>query len=143
LWADEVYTVWRAALPLPELLGEPDTHPVLYYLLIHYWSALGSSEIIYRLPSALAGAAAVGLLYWAGSALAGPRVGLLAALLLALAPLHVWYSQEARMYLLASTLALASMGCLVHYLRRPAAWSLLGGLVFTGLGALTDYTVLL
>lgn len=142
LWLDEAFTLWRAGLPMPSLLSAGDTHPYLYYLLFRYWAQLGSGEFFYRLPSAVLGSIAVGLVYWLGKLLAGRRVAVGAAALLALSPLHVWYSQEARMYAMAGTLALASLVFFVRYLQRPRPADLLVGTAFMGLGLVTDYPLL-
>ena len=55
------------------------------------------------------------ILGW-GRRLAGPRVGLLAALLLALSPFHVYYSQEVRMYGLVTLLGLAAFSFLLYFM---------------------------
>lgn len=79
-----------------------DVHPPLYYLLLKLWTNLfGYSEISLRLPSVIAGVVAVFVVIKIGQKLFNKRVGLLAGLFLALNPLAVYYSQEARMYSLA------------------------------------------
>ncbi len=99
LWTDELYTVQVAPRATQYFQRIPlDQHPPLYYLLIQQWLHWGQSEFWLRLPSAVAGLLAVPLLGWVGLALGRPRVGLLAAGLLAGSPIHVWYSREARMY---------------------------------------------
>jgi hypothetical protein len=60
-----------------------------------------------------------------------PAVGLLAAGLLAMSPLHVWYSQEARPYALFIAVALASVWFAQCFLRRPTAFSPQLGLVLS------------
>jgi uncharacterized membrane protein len=69
---------------------------------------LGSEEWVLRLPSALVGLLSIYLLYRLGSALFDRLTGLAAALLLAVSPFHVWYSQEARMYALVGLLCLGA-----------------------------------
>ena len=103
-WFDEAYSVALARYPvrlssLVELVG-----PV-YTLFLHGWLYLGDTDWLVRLPSALFGTATVYVIYRLGEALWDAEVGLLAAFFLALSPLHVWYSQEARMYALATLLA--------------------------------------
>ncbi len=115
---DEVATVYIAARPLPDLLayvrGAPFEHPPLYYLLAHLWLGLGSDETTLRTLSALLGALTVPLLGALGTRLAGPRVGLLAAALLTVAPAHVFYSRDARMYALLVLLATLSLYALAR-----------------------------
>ena len=71
----------------------------LYVSLIHLWgNRRMPTEWTLRLPSAILGAAAAPLLASLGYELVGRWPGLLAGLLLAVSPLHVHYSQEARVY---------------------------------------------
>ncbi len=99
LWTDELYTVLVSKLAALTTTGTPtDQHPPFYYLLIQGMVQVGQSEVWLRLPSALGGITAVWLMWRTGQVLDRPRLGLLAAALLALSPLHIWYSREARMY---------------------------------------------
>jgi mannosyltransferase len=112
LWNDEALTLRFAQLPLADLvrdLAEIDVHPPLYYLLLKFWTTLGDSEFLLRLPSAICGTLTVPLLYAVGRAVGARGAGLAGALLLATSALHVQFSQEARSYALltfATTLAL-------------------------------------
>ena len=110
LWSDEGTSVVLALRDLGAITrgAALDIHPPLYYYLLHFWmTAFGSGEIAVRALSALLGAATVWLTWLLGRRLFSAPVGLAAALLLALSPLHVQYSQETRMYVLATLLALA------------------------------------
>ncbi len=102
LWFDESYSVFIAEQPLleiPRLLRLYDTHPPLYYMLLNLWiGVFGKSEVALRLPSVLVSLGVVALTFVLGRRLAGDRVGLLAAVLIALSPFQVTASQEARMY---------------------------------------------
>lgn len=102
LWFDEAYSVFIADQPflqIPTLLRTYDTHPPFHYMLLHLWMGVfGSSEIAVRLPSVLAGVGTVVLTFLLGRKVAGLRVGLLAAALLAISPFQVMSAQEARMY---------------------------------------------
>jgi len=86
-----------------------DFHPPLFYFLMHFWLKLGRSEWFLRLPAVLFGMATVYLVYLLGKKIAGEKLGLISALFLAVAPYHIYYSQEARMYTLLAFLATASM----------------------------------
>ncbi len=124
MWLDEAFSVWMARHPLAEMLGwiaRIDQHPPLYYLLLHLWLALGDDPATVRALSALFSTLTVPVVYALGHRLAGPRVGLLAALLLALAPFHVRFAQEARMYALLTFSAALAMLALVHLLTDPRA----------------------
>jgi uncharacterized membrane protein len=144
LWLDEVVTLHMARGSLAEILAvQADPHPPLYYLLMHYWVAVGQSEAILRLPSALAGIIAIPLLYWVVRAWGGRWSATVAAWLLALAPLHVWYSQETRMYALVCTLGLLAtlFYILAAHHGRLLAWIGWVAAMLTGLYA--DYSMIL
>jgi uncharacterized membrane protein len=102
LWFDETYSVFVARQPvveIPRLLRSYDTHPPLYYVLLHSWITLfGSGEAAVRIPSVLASLGTILLTFFLGRRLAGNRVGILAAGLLAVSPFQVMAAQEARMY---------------------------------------------
>jgi len=87
-----------------------DIPPPLSYLLLHAWIQLfGDDEPVVRSLSVLFGVLAVPLIYGVAWQLLRRRLaGLLAALLLAVSPLHIWYGQETRMYALLTFLCLLS-----------------------------------
>lgn len=106
LWFDEAYSVAFARDRV-----SPATFIYLvapaYHAFLHFWLWLGEVDWLVRLPSALFGAATVYVVYRLGKLLWGEATGLLAGLFLAVSPLYVWYSQEARMYTLATLLVSA------------------------------------
>jgi mannosyltransferase len=132
LWNDELYTL--LVLPVSSLLakGIPvDQHPPLYYLILEKWLTLGAHEFFVgeffaRLPSAVAGWLAVYLMWRTGMAIAGSQLGLLTAVLLALSPLHIWYSREVRMYGLATFFWLAAIYFFVMLFNRKSWLDILG-----------------
>ena len=107
-WTDEGLTPERSGYPIAQILRNDiliqgvvttDTHPPLYYLILHLTRQLfGLSDFAFRYPSVLFGVLLIPLLYRLGRRMGGRAVGLLAALLAAVHPLQVYYSQEARMY---------------------------------------------
>ena len=152
-WQDESLTPLRAGYEISEILSNriviqegvtQDTHPPLYFLLIHFTRLLlGESDFAYRYPSVLASVLTIPLLFQFGRRLLGTRAGLLAAFLATINPLQVWYAQEARMYafllLLTTTASYALWRALAgDSLRR---WFLLY-LLFAGLSFLTHYTAI-
>jgi mannosyltransferase len=103
LWNDEGTSVAVAQRDLATIARDAaqDIHPPLYYWLLHGWvELLGTSEAAVRSLSALLGVILVALTYALGRLLAGRWTGLAAALLAAVNPFQVYYSQEARMYML-------------------------------------------
>ncbi|MBI1299445.1 DUF2723 domain-containing protein [bacterium] len=112
MWLDETFSVWMASRPVDEMLQwivRIDQHPPLYYLLLHFWIALGDDSAFHvRMLSALFGTATIPLIYLIGKRMAGAPLGLAAAMILAFSPFHIFYAQETRMYtLLAFTAAVA------------------------------------
>ena len=116
-------------------LQEP--HPVGSYLLQHGWLALaGHSEYALRFLSVWWSVLAVALLAGLARALSlAPMSGLLAALLLALAPYAIWHAQDARMYSMSLALTTASTLCMAAWLARRR-WPWAAGYVLVTLAAL-------
>jgi uncharacterized membrane protein len=114
LWTDELITLdfvtrW-SGLDLLVSLPQAQPHLPVYYLVLDAWIAVaGTSETALRFPSAIFGIAAVVAIYAVGTRLLDSEVGLLAALLLAVSPFHVRFSQEVRMYSLLVLLTLVSV----------------------------------
>jgi mannosyltransferase len=78
---------------------ESESNPPLYYVLAWAWAkAFGTGEVGLRSLSALFGAATVPVGYLIGRQLASRRAGLVLAALIAVNPMLIWYSQEARSY---------------------------------------------
>lgn len=123
LWVDEIYSYRQAIKSVEDIIlnAPTDVHPPTYYLLLHWWTlAFGTSEAGLRSLSAALGVAGVACLYGLGASLGGRRVGLYAALFLALSHFHVHYSQEARSY---SFVALVSiLGAWAFVALARGAW---------------------
>lgn len=102
---DEVITAMRV---IPGSLGRvlhevrvSESNPPLYYVLAWGWAkAFGRDEFQLRSLSALFGTAVVPVAYLIGRQLTGRRAGLTLAALVAVNPMLIWYSQEARSYAL-------------------------------------------
>jgi len=136
LWYDEceALQVWQGLSKMP--LGERTTWLAqglpLHDLLMASWIALGTEEFTLRLPSALFGVLTVPASYALGTRLIGRSRALVVALLVALSPFHVWYSQEARPYAMLMFLATVSALCFLGWLQRGGAtwwWSWIGASV--------------
>jgi mannosyltransferase len=102
---DEVITAMRV---IPGSLGRvlhevkvSESNPPLYYVLAWAWAkAFGRGEFELRSLSALFGTAVVPVAYLVGRQLASRRTGLVLAAIVAVNPMLIWYSQEARSYAL-------------------------------------------
>jgi len=147
LWVDEADSFYFASHTFPDIFSRLcDPHPPGYYALLHIFLASGQSEFWVRLPSAIAGALAVPLLYALGRELDAAfgvpwldrRTAALASLLLAVAPLHVWYSQEARMYALVTALGLCSMYFALRFALHRRGGDALGYALIASAALYTD-----
>ncbi len=152
LWADEIFTATQALLPVHDLLRwtAGDVHPPGYYLLVGHmarwggWDQLLPSTVtdwLWRLPSVLAGTLAVAVTYRLGADWVNRRLGLAGALLLAVSPVAVQYSQEARMHGLFLLGATLSTWMLARALVRPGRWG--WWLAYALVTAMNLYTVYL
>jgi mannosyltransferase len=125
LWVDEIATLTIVSLPFHEIAGaaaDVNFCPPLYFWLVHgVVSWLGISESSLRLVSAVAGTLTVPVAWILARELTGSRgVAVLCAALLALNPLHIWYSQEARAYALLMWLGSGALCFLVLAARTKA-----------------------
>jgi len=139
LWRDEVDSLRFATRSLDQVLAaftRPGENGPLYYLLLRPWLAVaGHSEFALRFPSAWLGVLVIPLIYLWGKSLfnfldlrsssASPirnRAGVIAALLLAVNPYHLWYSQEARMYALIVVMILCVLWWFKEAMNRGGWW---------------------
>lgn len=107
LWLDEAINVLAVKnfgfFQMLTTYAQADFHPPGYFIILWVWTRLfGYSEIAVRAPSIIFSLLTVYLVYLIGKKVFSKNVGLTAALLLAVNPLHIYYSQEARMYALAA-----------------------------------------
>ena len=120
LWGDEIASVEMAQRGLSAIFtdrfGWMHVQTPLHYLLV--WLTLQpvdpvATSALVRLPSALAGALTVLVVYGLGREMFGRVQGLIAAVLLALSPVHLNYSQDLRPYAMLTFLTAASLYALL------------------------------
>jgi mannosyltransferase len=123
-----------------DAVGFSESAPPLYYALAWVWTqATGTGEFGLRSLSALAGVATVPVAYLIGCELRGRRAGLMAAALVAVNPMLLWYSQEARAYALLALLCSISLLFCVRALRRGGRRDFVLWGVASGLALATHY----
>jgi hypothetical protein len=112
------------------LIPSTEASPPLYYVLAWLWARVfGNGEVGLRAFSALCGTGFVVVAFLIGRRLAGAAAGLATALLAAVAPFAVWYSQEARDYSLLTLLLALSLLSFIGLLageqsaRKWIAWT--------------------
>ena len=126
LWLDEATSVFQARMGFGAMVANlraTDVHPPLYFSVL--WAtvrALGSGELAVRTPSIIAGTLVIPMLYLLGKEAYDRRTGVVAALCGVVAPILVWYSQEARMYALLTLFSVSALWAQVRILKRSAPW---------------------
>ncbi len=124
LWIDEAHTAAVARMPVLELLKTValDNHPPLSFLVERgALLLLGDSEAALRLPSLLFGTLTIVAAGAVAKRLFGETAGLIVALITALSPFQLHYSQEARSYELLALLTACSFLSLIRFAERPTA----------------------
>ena len=140
-WIDELTQIRWSRLPfgrmLADVMGGPGQAP-LDYIVTHYvYYYIGRSEGILRLPAVVWGVLSVAAVYGLGRRMFDKTTGLLAAALLAILPIHIYYSQEMRPYSLAVLMVLLATLAFHRALSRNTrgAWALYGGTLVVGMYA--------
>jgi mannosyltransferase len=113
---------------------------MLYYLLLRGWAVLGHSEIALRSLSVVFAVGALWVVIMLARSLFGPRVALIAGLLLAVNPLYVEFAQDLRGYALALLLVSASCLLFVRGIRQADPHPGLSWTAYTLVTALAAYS---
>ena len=128
-WGDETVTV-RLLRESPWYMfrhGIPgnESTPPLYYLMASMWSRLfGTGEFAVRSLTAIIGVATVAVAYPIGVELRSRRAGLILASLVAVSPLMLWFSQDARSYALLILLTSLALLFFAQALRTASSKSI-------------------
>ncbi|MCU0425878.1 MAG: glycosyltransferase family 39 protein [Candidatus Kapabacteria bacterium] len=120
LWVDEIYSYRQALKGIAMIIANApsDVHPPTYYVLLHWWTLIfGTSEAGLRSVSAVCAILTIPLMFVLGRAMFSERIGLYAALLLALSHFHIHYAQEARNYSYTVLVVVVGMIGFVRYLK--------------------------
>lgn len=133
LWLDEATSALAAKMSLTDLFSKflpGDFHPPLYYLLLHFWVKIfGTGEFSLRVPSIIFGILTIYIVYKLSKNLIAPAF-------LATSGLLIYYSQEARMYSMATFLVSLSI---YLFVKKKYGWLSIS-LFLLGM---TDYVSLL
>jgi mannosyltransferase len=123
-----------------EAVGFSESTPPLYYALAWGWTQVtGTGEWGLRSLSALAGVLTVPVAYLVAAELRGRRAGLWAAALVAVNPMLLWYSQEARAYSLLVLFGSLSLLWTLRAARSGRSRDFLWWGLFSGLALATHY----
>nr|WP_064679509.1 glycosyltransferase family 39 protein [Pseudomonas silesiensis] len=122
VWYDEAFSLLLARETPWEIwpITARDVHPPLYYVLLHYWMLLVGDDVLSaRSLSVLADVGTLLLSIKLMSLVATRRATWIAALLLALLPISIRYSQEVRMYTMVSFWLMGATVALVCWVKAP------------------------
>lgn len=124
LWRDEVYTLSSASRPLGgmvRLLAVNDAGLAGWYVAVHAWLQVSTATAWLRLPTTLAAVAAAVLAAGLGRRLGGAAGGWSTGLLVAVLPVLVVHTQEARPYAVVAAGLVATAVLALRYLEAPSA----------------------
>lgn len=141
-WLDEIYTV-EAALGEASSENLYQNYPISYWLIGAILSLLGTNEWTARLVPALVGAFSVPILYFISKRVVSTEVSLIAVLLLAISPWHIYWSQNARFYSLLLLFCTISIFTFYIGLEKDNIIYLVISLISLGLGVLTHTSAVL
>lgn len=119
LWLDEATTAnvvrQYGLTQIVSRFSVMDFHPPLYYWVMKLWTNIfGYSEIALRMPSVIFSLLTAVIIYRIVILLYGYIVGVWAMAVFLFNPLIVYYSQEARMYMMATFFITASLYFLIN-----------------------------
>ena len=114
LWLDEAINVLAVRdfklFDLITIYSPGDFHPPLYHVILWFWIRLfGTNEISVRLLSVVFGLGTLWVCYLLIKKFFSEKQAILSTILLATSPLHIYYSQEARMYMETAFFAIVSV----------------------------------
>ena len=127
LWLDEATTYnisLRSFAGIWQVTASGEFNPPLFYWIEHVMLMLGNNEIILRFIPALLGVLTIPLFYLIGKEFLDRNAGIIAATACTVSPFLIYYSQEARAYMmmlffvaLATIFFLRAMksGSLIHW----------------------------
>lgn len=124
LFVDEAYSLALAQRSFGHMLAlfGYEANGTLYSIVL--WPLIrifGTSAALLRAPSVLAGALSIPALWWAARKYVPGPTALLAAALLALNPMAIWYSEMARQYAFVVLASCLAFGTLARALERDGS----------------------
>lgn len=143
LWHDEAFSALLIKYPWPEMFQRiaADVHPPFYYIVLRFWHYIfGDSLFALRSFSLFFGMLTIGFAYlFVKRAFKNDFLAIVSALLIAVNPFQIQFSQEARMYTLGSFLILFSSWLILRAIesRKVIDWVFYG--IVAGMSFLTHY----
>ena len=112
IWLDEAFSAYIIRFNFGEIwhYTSVDVHPPLYYFVLKLWSGFfGTSDFALRSLSVFFGAITLLVVYFFTRRVFGKKIALVAAGFLAISPMLIRYSQEARMYSMVAFLGVMAV----------------------------------
>ncbi len=128
-WYDEALSlIFAKEITLKNIFefGTYCTNPPLFFLVLKPWIYFLHSEFSIRLLTLFFGVLSIAAIYKIASRLFSKSVGLISSFIMAVSPLHIYYSQELRAYSLVTFLSLMSIWWLINVLEnnKLSSWVL-------------------
>lgn len=117
-----------------------NAHPPLFFLLLHFWIPLGSSELFLRLLPATLGGGFLWVAYRWSLILLGRSAALITLVLLSFSPSLISLSAEVRDYTLLLLTMTASLLLFEHAMERRSPLRMAASAAFLSLALLTHYS---
>jgi len=141
IWIDEGYTLYHDQQPSIFEVSKVSIKGIylpFYHILLSKWILIfGISEYNARFLSVIFGFFSVIMIYLLGKLIFNRKVGVMAAIILALSSYHIYFSQEVRSYGLLFLLALISFYFFFRYLDSKGEINLVPYSIFTFLFLIT------
>ena len=142
-WWDESLTAYESSIRFGAMIStvvHVETSPPLYFVLIWLWGhVFGTGEVALRSVSTIAGIALIPVAYLCAKELVSRWAGVIAAALVALNPFMIWYSQEARAYMLLALFTGAALLWFIRAEREPSRRNVAWWAVFSSLAVMTHF----
>jgi len=138
IWFDEAFSAYITRFNFWEIAKytAADVHPPLYYWTLKLWEMLfGTTDVAIRSLSLLFALVAMLFAFLTARRLFGRRAAALSVLLIALSPMVVRYSIEARMYMMVAAITMMATYVLTYAInsRGKRPWIIYGILVSIGM----------
>lgn len=142
VWHDEVLTILQSQKSFLQITREVRTP--IHFCIVHIFSWFGTGTFTLGIPSVIFGLASIYLVYLLGKKIVGKNLGILAALLLAISPMHIEFSQQILYFSYYCFFSLLSLFLLVDFVNSIRGegkikwYSFLLMIVVNGINVLTQ-----
>ena len=144
-WLDEIHTLNESNpnTPFSELyntiMAAEQMPPLYFYLLYFFFKVFGYSTLVARLFSAILGVLSIFSLYKFSKEFVNKKTAIVASFLLAINVFHLYYSQDARPYILLFLFTILSFYGLIKFLKDNSFKKAILFGVYTGLMISTHF----